>query len=61
MAAEGCDQRFVFGVFFVTFLNAAQVSTEPNFNEKEVFTTGAHSLRQTFVGGGLEKSGMLLA
>ena len=35
VAAEGSDQRFVFCMFFVTFLNAAQVSAEPNFNEKQ--------------------------
>ena len=38
--AEGCDQRLLFCVFFVTFLHAAQVSADPNFNEKQcAFTT----------------------
>ena len=45
MAAEGSDQRFVFGMFFVTFLNAAQVSAESNLNEKQCAFASANVCR----------------
>ena len=45
MAAEGSDQRFVFGMFFVTFLYAAQVSAESNFNEKQCAFAAANVCR----------------
>ena len=48
IAAEGSDQRFVFGMFFVTFLNAAQVSAESNFNEKQCAFAAANVSRWWF-------------
>ena len=52
MAAEGSDQRFVFGMFFVTFLYAAQVSAESNFNEEQGAFAAANVCRW-WVGGNL--------